>query len=469
MQLYSLNEPRLQFAKDTSVSPRAGIRDHHVFDVYRDYKRDQLQVGAVSTSTCLEILKRWLDRCRSRIDAPDEANTLRHPAFPGFSPTTGFKTELVSSQEGYRSVPESDVEEAMRPDNHNGRIQNLTDLYLDKIDYLAEYRDVDVIICVIPKILRGLLQSKGSEEDEDSDESKKKDFRRLLKARSMYLRVPLQLIWEENLKESPAGRQNDATRAWNFMTALYYKGGNNNMPWRIPSNNNRPDVCHVGVGFYETHDEESLHTSMAQIFDEMGRSVILRGNPLKSGKDDRRPYLDDERAYDVLSKALNKYRQANDTLPGRIALHKSSAYRDAEIEGFKEAINERNIAHFDLVTIRDRSNIRLYRNGKYPPYRGTAVHLERNRHLLYTNGSIRYYYTHPGPYIPKPIEIIKAEGDSSMRQICREILSLTKVNWNNTRIGDKKPITLECSKKIGDIMKHIDKSQNPDIHFRYYM
>lgn len=43
-----------------------------------------------------------------------------------------------------------------------------------------------------------------------------------------------------------------------------------------------------------------LHTSLAQIFDELGNNVILRGTPVEIDKDDRRPHLKNEQAYELL-------------------------------------------------------------------------------------------------------------------------------------------------------------------------
>jgi len=56
-----------------------------------------------------------------------------------------------------------------------------------------------------------------------------------------------------------------------------------------------------------------------------------------------------------------------------------------------------------------------------------------------------------------------------VKQLTEEILALTKMNWNNTRFDGKMPVTLDCAKKVGEIMRHVDKTENPDVSFRYYM
>src|SRR5205823_3918681 len=67
-------------------------------------------------------------------------------------------------------------------------------------------------------------------------------FHDLLKAKSLALGVPLQLarpqtfdvkltVLEKDVS-TRVGKQDPATRAWNFFSALYYKAGG--FPWRIP-------------------------------------------------------------------------------------------------------------------------------------------------------------------------------------------------------------------------------------------
>jgi hypothetical protein len=484
MELYTLDEPELQFAEGRHVCPMAGISTHGVYDADIEYGRESIHVGAVGTSEGLQTLSDWLSRCAQGIEAPAKPQPLLFPSFPGFSKSTGFRTELVHDEGITRSVAEMKIEEAASLPTHNGRVESLADLYLEKIEHLAEHRPVDVIVCVTPDFLEDVLVNKEPDEDEPQSESvegssgkkaappeeareRRYNFRRVLKARAIHHRTPLQLAWESSLIRNPPGKQNDATRAWNFMTALYYKAGTS-IPWKLVEQSNRPRVCYVGISFYESRDEEHLRTSMTQIFDEMGRSVILKGTPVEQDKDDRRPYLDGEQAYNLLLRALTKYEGVLDHLPARIVVHKSSAYRDEEIDGLEEAMREKGIYKADFVNIQP-SRIRLYRDGKYPPYRGTALQLSSSRHLLYTRGSVEYYGTYPGGYVPQPIEVRRGKGETPLRQLSEEVLALSKMNWNSTRFDGKMPVTLECARKVGEIMRHIDENETPDVSYRYYM
>jgi hypothetical protein len=468
MKLYSLDEPRLQFADDTHVCPRAGITQHSVYDARRENRVAKLKIGAVGPSSTLDTLDEWIDRCKQGIEAPPTEHPRMSPDFPGFSEVTGFRTTLIYDEGTKQPVSKMKVDRAMEYTSLEDRVTTLADLYLDAIEYLASFRSVDVIVCVLPEDLRDPLTKQGNDEDSPV-EDEKVDFRRLLKAEAMPYRKPLQLIWEENLTEAPPNRQNDATRAWNLMTALYYKASMS-IPWRLVEDPEKQETCYVGIGFYKSRDEEYLRTAMAQIFDEMGQNVILRGNPIlpDEDKDDRRPYLNEEHSYNLLYRALEAYEQAVKHLPARLVLHKSSHYREEEINGFKNAIIDHGIEYADFVDIQP-TDMRLLREGDYPPYRGTAAELESRRHLLYTFGSNKYYRTHPSLYIPGPVEVRKADGDASMRQVCREVLALSKMNWNNTQMGGKMPITLRGASNVGDVMKYVEDNNKPVMHYRYYM
>ena len=66
----------------------------------------------------------------------------------------------------------------------------------------------------------------------------------LLKARSLRTTRPIQVVkretWDSTYKPKDSDdrrpQQDEATKAWNLHTALYYKAGG--VPWRMP-----PDTC----------------------------------------------------------------------------------------------------------------------------------------------------------------------------------------------------------------------------------
>jgi hypothetical protein len=61
--------------------------------------------------------------------------------------------------------------------------------------------------------------------------------------------------------------------------------------------------------------------------------------------------------------------------------------------------------------------------------------------VLYTRGTVDFYKTYPGMYVPAPLKITVYDQDSSLESLCDEILGLTKMNWNNTHMDGRLPIT----------------------------
>lgn len=224
----------------------------------------------------------------------------------------------------------------------------------------------------------------------------------------------------------------------------------------------------MGIAFYRSRDRQVLNTSLAQIFDELGNGLILRGTPIDMSRDDRVPHLTANQAYDLLTAALNEYRVALRAYPARIVVHKSSNFSADEIDGLTRAARDLRIDTVDLVTVMD-SKLRLFRDGLYPPYRGTRVEIDESRHILYTRGSVWYYQTYTGLYIPQPLELRIVRSEESPSFIAKEILGLTKMNWNNTQFDGKYPVTLGCARKVGEIMKYLEDGDTPQIRYGFYM
>lgn len=473
MKYEYLKEPRLQFADGTHVCPRKGIAAYGVFDKTMTTRRTSINIGGVGSSNCLDSLDKWLEQCASRIEAPADTDQPNlHAPFCGFNVEQGFYSQFVFNNELRRQIRKVDLDDVLAITDRNERVNQAINLYYEEVKFLAQNRVVDVIVCVIPEKLYKKISLDEPVEDEEKLEASvdvpaELNFRRALKAKAMHLGKPLQLIRATSLISSEKGQQDDATKAWNFCTALYYKAGATN-PWKLEADSSQPTSCAVGIAFYRSRDKKTLHTSLAQIFDELGNGLILRGTPVDLKKDDRIPHLTSNQAYELLTTALSEYRVALRTYPARVVIHKSSNYSDEEMAGFKQAVRDLNIATVDFVTILD-SKIRLFRQGNYPPFRGSMVSLNENRHLFYTRGSVWYYQTYPGMYIPQPLELRVVQSEESPSFLAREVLGLTKMNWNNTQFDGKYPVTLGCARKVGEIMKYLEEGERPQIRYGFYM
>ena len=251
-----------------------------------------------------------------------------------------------------------------------------------------------------------------------------------------------------------------------FFTALYYKASGT--PWALIRKDSAETTCYAGISFFKSRDQSTTQTSIAQIFNEIGRGVILRGEEIVLKKNDRIPHLTEEQAFNLLTLSLKEYYDAVKIYRKRLVLHKTSNFSEGEIYGFTQAASLLHINQIDLVSIQS-TDIRLYRDGSYPPMRGTHLILTEQHSVLYTKGSVPYYQTYPGKYIPSPLEIKLAHYDESPNLICDEIIALTKMNWNNTQFDRKYPITIECAKNVGEILKYLEPDEDMQLKYSFYM
>jgi hypothetical protein len=178
--------------------------------------------------------------------------------------------------------------------------------------------------------------------------------------------------------------------------------------------------------------------------------------------------LSDQDANDLLLQALRTYRREHSAFPARVVIHKSSSFNEDERTGFQGALNTMGIDIADMLTIRE-SFTRLFRQDYYPPLRGTLLSLDERTHVLYSRGSVEFFGTYPGLYIPLPLEIVCEQTEQSPRLLASEVMSLTKMNWNNTQFDGKWPITLLAARKVGSILRHLTMDESYEPYYGFYM
>lgn len=484
MNIINLPEPLLEFGNgNTSVCPKDGIMRFCPYDIHQQDRPEKVVIGVIGKSDSIDIVLKWLEECSRFIEAKPSRQPKLFPVFMGFHERHGFCSRLVYEEEYIRRINNTEFDDIYKVGSEDEVIEQAVELYIRKIKWLKENKRPSVILCVVPEsfVQRFNPNTKpktGEEEDKEQEEleeeaatevdeklsQQEKNFRRMLKARAMKHHIPIQIIRDRISK--PTGEMQDkASIAWNLFTALYYKASGT--PWKLvhaPAS----VVCYAGISFYKSRDRKTMQTSIAQIFNELGKGVILRGeDPIHVRKGDRTPHLTAEQAYRLMKKALGEYKESLHLNPQRLVVHKTSNFTDAEQEGILMAAQECHIDALDLVTVHERTTFRLFREKQYPPLRGTLLSFDDKNHLLYTRGAVPYFETYPGMYIPKPLQIRLYRHDESPETICNELLGLTKMNWNNTQFDRRSPITVECSRKVGDILKYIPEDSDSEMELRY--
>lgn len=492
MRIEHLAEPLLEFGRGQHVDVRFGIAQFWPRDREMGTAPREIRVGLVGTADSTEAVRQWLEDCAGGV-APKKTRLVNlFPAFPGFNEESCFGSRLVLEDRWSATITKPEIAEliAMKP---SSMVDGAVTVFLNGAKRLLENNALDVIICAPPHDLLTAVDSinerpaddseraidEGSDKDSVSTKARLPDFHDVLKARGMELGVPLQMIRpptyggkrpprKKGTQEIPRNTVQDAaTRAWNFHTALYYKAGG--IPWRLLRDPSELSSCFAGISFYRSLDGERVLTSVAQVFNERGEGIIVRGATAQITKDDRQPHLSQEGAYALLTRAIETYRQEHRHTPARIVIHKTSMHTPGEIAGFQAAAKKENIEVVDLIAVA-RSFTRLFRDGVYPPLRGTFMNLSSQRAILYLRGSVEFFEAYPGMYVPRPLELRLAQTESTTRQLASEILALSKLNWNNTQFDGGEPITVRAARQVGDILKCIPEEGNiVQPGFRFFM
>lgn len=491
MKLSFFEEPELEFGGGgTHIDMRYGIAQYGPLDIGDTKAPTQLKLGLIGTDETIGAIRQWFERCKTGIDRKESKLGNLFPGFPGFTNDLAFRSALVFHDRWCSPIRQREIDGVIAHSDGDSTVRQSVAMFVDRAAELVQQGGPMVIACVPPHDLlaavderRGGPDPDGQEIDEGSEPADARSaatisFHDLLKAEGMRLAVPFQMVRPKTyggIQPKKKGRrkknaatplQDEATRAWNIHTALYYKAGG--IPWRLVRDAAELTTCFVGISFYRTLDKSRLLTSVAQVFNERGEGVIVKGAQAQLDKNDKTPHLSASDAHALLKLAIQTYRREHHTTPARVVVHKTSRILPDEAEGFDAAANEHSIDIVELLTVR-RSFSRLFREGTYPPMRGTFIELQKTSGLLYLRGSVDFFKTYPGMYVPRPLEFSVYRAETSVEQLAREMLSLSKLNWNNTQFDGGEPITVRAARRVGDILKCVVENGPVQPTFRFFM
>lgn len=497
-----LEEPLLEFGDGNELTdPHAGLSLFGPYDKNESGRPREISYALVGASSGIaafkkfvKILNRPLLHEQLQGANPNMEVERLWPPFPGFG--AAFDCELPDATRFEYAILDADIEANVNDLDQHKRVFKLVNLYLEKIKMIAERdENIKVVVCVEPDIVwkncrpKSSIKQGGTGEKVSAREAAARrvygdlfvqyddqydfsvDFRRQLKARVMECRIPVQLIRESTLahpplKERPLTPISD--RAWNLATALYYKAGGR--PWKLAGA--RDGVCYIGLTFRCSEDakkDPKTACCAAQMFLDTGDGVVFRGEfgPWYS-PDSKEFHLNHDVARNLLKGVIDTYRQQGGKALTEIFLHSRSGFDEEELRGYQDACPPDVKLVGVRVSHRNRG-IRLFRDGEWCVQRGTLWVINRHRAYLWASGFKPDLLTYDGWNIPSPIEISILYGNADIKQVSRDILGLTKLNYNACKIGDALPVTVAFSDKVGEIL-----ISNPTIkqrlpQFRYYI
>lgn len=488
MKAYFLQEPELEFGAGKHIDMKFGLMNYGPLDFENPLAPKKIKLGIVGIPETIEGTVQWIKKCRKGIPAKKSKRPNLFPEFPGFGEDMRLCADFVLDDGLHKPFSATQLHKLCLQPKTDQVLKDIAQLFLVEMEYLEQKVKPDVFICAYPFELVKFLDQDGGDFSANADDASgqtegeiivpsKLIFHDYLKAEAMKFKKPTQILrpgtYDEKKRlkrKHPSGAtrqlQDEATRAWNFYTALYYKAGG--VPWRLEREWSQLDTCYIGISFYRSLDETKLLTSTAQVFNELGEGVIVREGTAQISKDDKQIHLSADDAYNLLKKSLENYRREHHNFPARVVIHKSSIHNADEIYGFEQALKSCSIEldQADFVSI-TRSFTRLFRAGRYPPLRGTLFDTDGEPHILYTKGSVDFFTTYAGLYVPLPLGFRCDQTNQTPIFLAREILALTKMNWNNTQMDGGEPITQRAAQQVGSILKYLGPDYEP--FYRFYM
>jgi len=469
-----LPEPLLEFGDaGCHVDPRVGLIN---YGPLQPMPGDRVRIGVIGTAETADGFAQFIERSKTGIEGKKSPLTNLYPPFPGIGNANPFRCTFEVDAAARRVIPVRDIERIIAIPKQSEAVRTAVELFAEQaVSMLEGSLRLNVIVTALPVDLICKVVNARSLTDDDDDEDDDLNFRDLFKSRVLLLSVPSQIVWPtlwddkakipRKLKETLRQVQDPATRAWNLLNALFYKAGK--VPWRLPRQEGDFKASYLGIGFYRDLSGQRLLTSTAQMFDERGRGLILRGARARTDKGDRHPYLERNDAYDLVMRSVKAYRAHHGHAPARLVILKTSRFETGETDGIGEAADELQIDRRDLVWVSENPHVTLVREGDYPPLRGSFLQLGKDA-LLFTRGSVPYYRTYPGLRVPRPLLLRPHCCDSSLAELAAEVLALTKMNWNTTQFDQASPIPIRAARQVGRVLKHVSFGQADQSDYRFY-
>ena len=215
--------------------------------------------------------------------------------------------------------------------------------------------------------------------------------------------------------------------------------------------------------------------SAAQMFLDSGDGVVFRGNigPWLS-KDEKTFHLNHDSAKKLLTIAIDSYRQKHKQYPKELFIHGKTAFSDDEWQGFQDAIAASSSTNIVGITIKGGNTFRLLKDNndsksQYGIMRGLCLYVNEKSGYLWTKGFIPKTETANHLEVACPLYIEINRGNSDIHVVMKDILALTKLNYNACIYGDGIPVTLRFSDRIGNILTAIPEVNWAAKPFKYYI
>lgn len=499
-----IDEPRLTFGHDqTAEHPKDGL---FLFGpVMSGQNPARMDVGVIATPAGLEKYSKWVASIERFIDVPppspdrkrNDANTFVWPGFEAVYgaawPSKPFATCMVDAAELSRRILGADrhqaiysavalYEEALRKylREEEARPQLWFAVVPDEVYKYGRPKSIVPVKLRTPgtrklgvKAARSIL-TKGSMFQEEMEAATvyeyELNFHNQLKARLMdagqVIQVAKEITLDPPRDQGKTRMQDRATIAWNLSTTSFYKVGAR--PWRLTDL--REGVCYVGLVFKRIDRPSGRDNACcgAQMFLGSGDGLVFRGavGPWYS-ETEGAFHLDQDQAARLMQMIVRAYKENHGAPPAELFVHGKTSFDANEWAGFASSVP--STTKLVGVQIRDNADIKAFRYGANAVLRGTAVIISESSGYLWTRGYVPRLRTYPGREVPNPLTVDIRRGSANIEQVMRDLMSLTKLNFNAAEYCDGLPVTLRFADLVGEILTAGPITEQAPLPFKFYI
>lgn len=444
-----LEEPALVFGTARSPvhskdpHPLRGILEHGPYDVeltragfYRE-----VRLGIICPKSCEDPLQKYLGKLSSQHSTLESKAEYLLP-FPGFQQAYRIPLRIPDRKEQeWRGVP------IHHPGSTAISVQaSICSSITREIDNLISSGSTDLVIIFVPKAWRPY-------ETVDANDVRS-DLHDYIKAYCAQRGVRTQFLREETLS-----KQLQCEILWWLAQAIYVKSLRT--PFILQSNDS--ETVFVGIGYgMAKRKEKGIVLGCSHIYDAAGQGLRYHVSRIQNPmwiQDN--PFLKKDDAINLGYQVRQLFHQTYHKLPRRVVIHKRTPFLISEQEGLAQSLS--GIPELEMITIEEEPSWRFLAYDKvkqcvdgFPVKRNTILIYGGDQCLLWVHGAVRGIKDYKAYFqgksrIPVPLRITRFSGQAPVETISREILGLSKMNWNSCDLYAQLPATLESSSAIARV------------------
>jgi hypothetical protein len=460
-----IKETPLAFGNGTDVHPLRGLIVHKPAD-HNYFRKKTLRIATIAP-TGEDRIPEIISRLQSQHQPNERKDYLQ--IYTGFTEIFGLQITTMAQMELPATLYQQ-LYQAEQP------VTRLKESLVDAINSLKLQRaNFDVLLIYIPKKWEAFIRNSPSD----------RYLHDYLKGLCAEAHIPMQILREASAFDYSC----NASVMWRLAIALYTKAGG--IPWKIA--NYDKGKAHIGISYAMRPSENGNEyvTCCSQMFDPDGTGFEFVAYDIEEcDKVKDNPYLTRDEMFKVMNRSLSLYQDRhNGSAPSKITVHKRTHFTEQEVEACLEAFPENTEVELIQIcqtpwlgikvpwSLSGKSSDEVKKDLSFPVERGSYLPVSESQCLLWIQGNVYgkgLISNYPNYYkeqirIPRPVLLKRFTGDGGWHETCRNIIGLSKMDWNNDALYNYDPVTLAYSDTLANVIKHMPTLTRQAYQYRLFM